>query len=89
MENQEQVSYQVCAILGCIPFAAISGQHKAFDHHLNPKKLRSETSTAPVWSLLPAKNNPSEYAGQLTFSLIFYERTEDNAHGRINYIPNH
>lgn len=27
MENQEQVSYQVCAILGCIPFAAIPAQH--------------------------------------------------------------
>lgn len=27
MENQKQVSYQVCAILGCIPFAAISAQH--------------------------------------------------------------
>lgn len=27
MENEEQVSYQVCAIFGCIPFAALSGQH--------------------------------------------------------------
>lgn len=56
----------------------------AFDHHLNPKKLQSETSTAPVWSLIPAKNNSLEYVGQLISS-----RTEDNVHGCVNYIHNH